>query len=168
MALRIPPLVIVAAAVSVLAACGGRDAETTGSRAASSASTRVRPIDRTLFVNTGREQVLYTLRGVHYGAVGRFLVSCRPGGVAKTLYVLTSRSTDAVVAVDGRGTSRAAKLRPEGHLLGSSKRSGIEQWIVLAGGKPESIRLDASLLVRPEHSLGCEFTIRGSAEIAPH
>ena len=161
-------LVSLGASIAVLPACGGDDAGQLVSGTGSDLSTRTRAIDRALFVDAGRKRVLYAVRGIHYGTVGRFVVSCSRAGVARTVYALSEKSPDSVVAVEGRGSSRATKLRPGRVLPGGSRRSGIEEWIVLTGGKPESIRLDASLLVRPEPALGCEFTMRGSVAVTPH
>jgi len=162
-------LTIVSAVVSGFAACGGDEARSAGAQSASDLRTRTRSIDRTLSVDTGHARVLYSVRGLHYGTVGRFVVSCSRSGVARTVYELAKKSPDAVVAVDGRGASRAGKLRSGVERFpGGSKRSGIEQWIVLTGGQPESIRLDASLLVRPEPGLGCDFSMRGTVVISLH
>jgi len=161
-------IVSLGASIFVLPACGGDDAGQLVSETGSYLSTRTRAIDRALFVDAGRKRVLYVVRGIHYETVGRFVVSCSRAGAARTVYALSERSPDSVVAVEGRGSSRATKLRPRRLLPGGSRRSGIEEWIVLTGGKPESIRLDASLLVRQEPALGCEFKMRGTVAVTPH
>ena len=151
------------------AACGGGASPSSGAGPASDVSTRNRTVDRAVSVATGRTRVLYAVRGFHYGTVGRFVVSCSRVGVAKTAYVLAETGPSTVVAVDGRGASRASKLHPSNERLnGGSRRSGIEHWIVFTGGEPEGIRLDASLLVRSEPGLGCEFTVRGTIAIVRH
>jgi hypothetical protein len=162
-------LVLVGAVVYALAASADRDAGAAASPISSS-STRVRAIDRALTLYPGRARSLYALRGYYYGRVGRFVVSCTRTGFARTAYQLGEAGPDATVAVDGRGDSRAAKLvPPSGTLPGGSRRSGIEQWIVLTGGKPESIRLDTSLLVVSAKAVGgCAFSLRGTVAIRLH
>jgi hypothetical protein len=165
---HVPALVVIALELTVLSGCAGDEAQTARAKQTHDLATRSRPVDRALFVDTGRKRVLYAVRGIHYGIVGRFVVSCSHEGVARTVYELGQSPVTVVAAVEGRGASRAAKLLPGERLRGGAKRSGIERWIVLAGGEPESIRLDATLLVRPERSVGCEFTMRGAVGVTPH
>jgi hypothetical protein len=160
---------LVVISVAVLAALGGVGADSAISRPAS--TTRITSINTTLTVQPGRAATLYSVHGFHYGAVGRFATACTDSGLARVTYVLDRLSPDALVAVDGRGAARGAKLAPPRRSLpGGGKPSGIEHWIVLTGGEPETIELDASLFVISAKSgLGyCDFLLRGTLKVKPH
>lgn len=159
---------LVVISIAVLAVLGGGP-DSAISRSAS--STRVLSIERPLTVQPGHAAILYSVHGFHYRAVGRFSTACTDSGLARTTYVLGRLSPDALVAVDGRGAARGAKLAPPKRSLpGGEKPSGIEHWIVLTGGQPETIKLDASLFVISAKSgLGyCDFLLRGTLTIKPH
>jgi hypothetical protein len=133
---------------------------------APAAAQRVRPIETSLSLSPGQARALYAVRGVSYGTVGRFFVTCPRSGRARTAYVL-ARGLSATVAVDGRGASRGRRLHASGsRLVGGTKPSGIERWVVRTGGKPESIELDASLLVLSGRS--CEFALSGRVVVTRH
>jgi len=151
-------------AVLLLGKAGG------SSGASTNAMQRTRVIASALTLEPGRTRTLYSVRGVGYGTVGRFIATCARSGRAETTYRLSANAPDALVAVDGRGSARGAKLTPPGSLRGGSRASGIERWIVLTGGKPEEIEVDASLLaISANTGLGfCELSLRGRVAIRRH
>ena len=157
--------------VAVLAGLIARDGAESTALSRSVTPARVRSIDIRLTQAPGDAHVLYSVRGYHYGRVGRFLASCTDSGLARTSDVLGERGPDALVAVDGRGAAHGAKLAaPNRSLPGGSEPAGIERWIVRTGGQPEEIRLEASLLVNSAKTGRgyCEFSLRGTLVIAMH
>jgi hypothetical protein len=164
---RVLGFVIVCITVASFAACGG--GRTNNAQPSAEMAPHARRVDVALSLDLGRARALYSVRGRHYGTVGRLVAACSSRGVPRTEYVLERPIVDAVVAVDGRGTSRAVQLHSGSRRLqGGTKRAGIEQWIVITGGEPESIRLDASVLVRPVAGLGCEFSMQGAVVVTSH
>jgi hypothetical protein len=141
------------------------------SSSAPGAPPRVRLVDVGQSARPTELRTLFVLEGYHYGPLGRFVVSCTRAGIPQTRYVTATHAPTTLIAVDGRGVARGAKLGLEGRSLsGGSSRSGIEHWIVSTGGEPEELRLDASLVAFSEASApgACEFSLRGRLELTLH
>lgn len=137
---------------------------------ATAALSGARPVKGALTLKEGQSRSIFTLRGFSYGAVGRFFAACSRSGLAKTLYRPSSDAPDALVAVDGRGTARGANLVARQSLRGGNKGSGIEQWVVITGGQPEDIELEAGLVVISANSGRgyCHFSLHGSVVVNRH
>jgi hypothetical protein len=141
-----------------------------GASTAEPAPARIQVVDTSLSLRPGEARRLFVLRGFHYGVLGRFVAKCDMTRPVRTRYVAARTAPDELVAVDGRGTARGAKLGLEARMLaGGSAASGIEHWIVSAGGEPEEVRLDAALVAFPASSGpdACELSLHGRLEIQP-
>jgi hypothetical protein len=79
-----------------------------------------------------------------------------------TAYVVSPGSANTVVAIEGRGVSRAADVLPGGR-LGGGRGSGLERWIAALGREPEDLRLDVTVVAlrAGAHGPSCELSANG-------
>jgi hypothetical protein len=124
----------------------------------------------------GQTQTLYVLRGRPHGLLGVLAVSCSASGVSTTRFTLAKSAPDTIVAVDGRGVSRAAQLASERPTLLGGRGDGLEQWFVKAANEPEQVTLRASLYAvtlgtspspraKPAY---CQFGLTGTLDVHMH
>jgi hypothetical protein len=132
--------------------------------ATASNSSRRSGVDAGVSLRRGQTKALYTLKG-RSSSIGRFVVTCTSGGQPRSAYIVTG--ADTLVAVEGRGASRAAKVL-RGKRLAGGARPGLEHWVLSEGTKAEEVSADLSLMAfsGPLFGNGCEFDLRGSTKLA--
>jgi hypothetical protein len=139
-----------------------------------------RAVEGSASVAPGGTRSLYSVRGF-YGRVGEFSASCTSSGIARTFYTPDAYyAGPPVIAVEGRGASRAARPIASAPFLrgpimsrpfpGGPKPSGIEHWIMYTGGKPENVSFDVTLLaLSTQPGLpSCAFSLNGTLVIRRH
>jgi hypothetical protein len=126
-------------------------------------SSKKRGIDVGTSLRRGQTKTLYAVRG-RSSRIGRFVVTCSSSGRPRSAYVVTG--ADTLVAVEGRGASRAAKVLP-GKRLAGGVRPGLERWVLSEGTEAEEVSADLSLTAFTGRLFanGCEFALRGSTKL---
>jgi hypothetical protein len=146
--------------VAAVAAAGGVRIPTTAGETAIVATER--QVDRFVALRAGDKSRLYVLTG-RDGPIGSLSVTCSRLAKPGTAYNVGRLSAESLVAVDGRGVSRAAVLRPGRLLRGAMARSGAERWHARMSREPEDVAVELSLVaLGPSvYSSGCTFWLRG-------
>jgi hypothetical protein len=160
-------IVYAAAAVLIVAGCAGSADEPSAESVAKDAQTPLvqRTVDAAVSVRRGGESSIYEVRGIN-AVIGNFVGMCSRQGVAQTAYDSALRSANAVVAVDGRGVSRAAGTLLAGETLRGGRDLGLESWLVRMGRSPEEVTVQADLAVyRSRGSRECGFWLYGSLSL---
>jgi hypothetical protein len=132
-------------------------------RAAATSSSARSAVDVGASLRRGQTKTLYAVEG-RSSRIGRFVVTCSSSGQPRSAYVVTG--ADTLVAVEGRGASRAARVLPGKRLAGGA-RPGLERWVLSEGTEAEEVSADLSLTAFTGRLFGngCEFELRGSTKL---
>jgi hypothetical protein len=120
-------------------------------------------VDVAASLRRGQTKTLYAVKG-RSGTIGRFVVACTSSGRPRSGYVVSG--ADTLVAVEGRGAARAAKVLPGKRLAGGA-RPGLERWVLSEGTEAEEVSADLTLTAFSGRLFGngCEFDLRGSTKL---